>query len=93
MQHPFTSYQAYLERYRLFWSEEGDDRPPMMTEENFQHTFQLLRESYGNYRDLINQGQEEEAAHYYANVINSLENDLAIADGSDNFLEKGRFRL
>ncbi|SDW13211.1 hypothetical protein SAMN05444487_101356 [Marininema mesophilum] len=87
--HPFATYDAYKERYRLYWSEEGDHRPPLMSEEQFSNKFKLLRESYGTYRDLLNQGQEEEAAMYYMNVINFLENELAVADGTDNFLQHG----
>ncbi|SFS81672.1 hypothetical protein [Marininema halotolerans] len=87
--HPFTTYEAYQERYRLFWSEEGDHRPPLMSKHQFKGKFQLLRESYITYRDLLTQGQEEEAAMYYMNVINFLENELAIADGTDNFLQQG----
>ena len=81
-----SSYDAYLERYRMFWSEEGDGRPPMLSEEEFRKKFQLLCECYKTYRDLMQDGQEDKAAHYYVNVINSLENELAIADGSDNCL-------
>lgn len=84
----FSTYQAYLERYRTFWSEEGDGRPPILTEGGFQRKFRLLRESYDTYRDLINQGMEQEAANYYTNIINLLENELAIADGFDNFLSE-----
>lgn len=84
----FSTYSAYLDRYRTFWSEEGDGRPPILTEETFHKNFRLLRESYDTYRDMINQGMEQEAANYYANVINLLENELAIADGYDNFLSE-----
>lgn len=82
----FSTYEAYMERYKMFWSEEGDGRPPMLTEEGFRRSFQLLKESYQIYRQLLQQGQEEEAAYYYLNVIQSLENELAVADGADNFL-------
>jgi hypothetical protein len=82
----FSSYEAYLERYRMFWSEEGDGRPPMLSPEEFREKFQLLRECYRTYREMIQDGREDKAADYYVNVINSLENELAIADGSDNFL-------
>ncbi|OYD07694.1 hypothetical protein [Paludifilum halophilum] len=85
----FSSYQAYLDRYKTFYSEEGDNRPPMLSEEDFQENFRLLEESYANYRRMILQGQEEEASYYYLNVINMLENQLAIADGADNFLPEG----
>ncbi|GGA36145.1 hypothetical protein GCM10007416_06290 [Kroppenstedtia guangzhouensis] len=88
MSYQFSTYQAYLERYKTFWSEEGDHRPPILTEESFHNNFRLLRESYDTYRNLINQGMETEAAAYYGNVINSLENELAIADGFDNFLDE-----
>lgn len=82
----FSSYEAYLERYRMFWSEEGDGRPPMLSPGEFREKFQLLRECYRTYREMIQDGREDKAADYYVNVINSLENELAIADGSDNFL-------
>ena len=82
----FSSYEAYLERYRMFWSEEGDGRPPMLSPEEFREKFQLLRECYRTYREMIQDGREDKTADYYVNVINSLENELAIADGSDNFL-------
>ncbi|PTX64892.1 hypothetical protein C8P63_101112 [Melghirimyces profundicolus] len=85
----FSTYEAYLDRYRTFWSEEGDGRPDLLSEEGFETTFRLLQESYQTYRDMMNQGMEEEAAHYYSNVINFLENELAIADGYDNFLDDG----
>ena len=82
----FASYEAYLERYKMFWSEEGDGRPPILSEGEFREKFKLLRECYQTYRELMQDGQEDKAANYYINVINSLENELAIADGSDNFL-------
>lgn len=82
----FSSYEAYLERYRMFWSEEGDSRPPMLSPEEFREKFQLLSECYRTYREMMQDGREDMAAEYYVNVINSLENELAIADGSDNFL-------
>ncbi|EGK12716.1 hypothetical protein ACFQ49_01300 [Kroppenstedtia eburnea] len=88
MSDDFSTYQAYLERYKTFWSEEGDHRPPILTEESFYNNFRLLRESYDTYRSMINQGMEAEAAAYYGNVINLLENELAIADGFDNFLDE-----
>jgi hypothetical protein len=80
----FSTYEAYCERYRMFYNEEGDDRPPMLSAEQFSKQFQLLKESYRAYRDLIQMGQTEQAALYYAQVINSLEDQLAIADASDN---------
>jgi hypothetical protein len=86
MMHPFSSYEAYIERYKMFWSEEGDGRPPILSETEFCKKFQLLKESYRTYWEMIRGGQESEAAHYYLNLINPLENELAIADGADNFL-------
>lgn len=85
MEQDFSTYEAYLERYRLFYSEEGDGRPPIMSEIDFQHRFNLLRDSYQIYQQFIDMGQVEEGSHYYQNVINGLEDQLAIADGSDNF--------
>lgn len=83
----FETYEAYMERYKMFWSEEGDGRPPMLEKREFQRKFALLRDSYQTYWGLIQSGQEDQAAHYYLNVINSLENELAIADGADNFID------
>lgn len=83
----FTSYEAYLERYKLFYSEEGDQRPPMMSPEEFHMRFDLLRDSYKIYQQYIDMGQVEEGAIYYQNVINHLENQLAIADGLNNFTQ------
>ncbi|PTM59451.1 hypothetical protein [Desmospora activa] len=87
--YPFHTYEAYLDRYRTFWSEEGDGRPGIMDESDFSRCMKLLRESYDNYQGLLISGQEEEAATYYGHVIHALENQLAIADGSDNFLPPG----
>ncbi|MGA9172703.1 MAG: hypothetical protein WBZ33_01815 [Thermoactinomyces sp.] len=84
----FTSYDAYMERYKTFYNEEGDGRPPLMEEPEFNKTFQLLAESYETYENLIEMGHLDQAATYYANVINSLENRLAIADASDNFRKR-----
>jgi hypothetical protein len=81
----FSSYEAYQERYRMFWSEEGDGRPPMLDRKEFQRTFAALRDSYEAYEDLVQMAKTDQAARYYANVINELENRLAIADASDNF--------
>ncbi|MBA4542606.1 MULTISPECIES: hypothetical protein [Thermoactinomyces] len=81
----FTSYDAYIERYKMFYNEEGDNRPPIMDEPEFNKTFRLLAESYDTYQNLIEMGHMDQAATYYANVINTLENRLAIADASDNF--------
>lgn len=81
----FDSYDAYQERYRLFYSEEGDQRPPMMNEEEFHERFQMLVESYQSYRDLVVMGNQDQANLFYQQVINQLENQLAIADASDNF--------
>lgn len=85
MQSDFSSYEAYLERYRMFYSEEDDQRPPILDRKSFQENFRLLKESYKAYQDLIKMGKMEEASQYYATVINGLENRLAIADASDNF--------
>lgn len=87
--HHFHTYEAYLDRYRTFWSEEGDGRPPIMEEKDFSRCMELLRESYDTYRELLMSGQEEDAAVYYSRVIHALENQLAVADGSDNFLPPG----
>ncbi len=83
---PFETYEAYIERYKMFWSEEGDGRPPMLEKEEFQRKFKLLRDSYKTYWELIKSGEEDKAANYYLNVLNRLENELAIADGADNFI-------
>ncbi|MDR6225016.1 hypothetical protein [Desmospora profundinema] len=85
----FHTYEAYLDRYRTFWSEEGDGRPSLMEESEFNRCMKLLQESYDNYRGLLMSGQEEEAAGFYGRVIHALENQLAIADGTDNFLPPG----
>jgi hypothetical protein len=87
--HDFYSFEAYRDRYRTFWSEEGDGRPPLMEEDEFQRCMELLRESYDNYRGLLLSGREEQAAGFYSTVIHALENQLAIADGTDNFLPPG----
>lgn len=81
----FASYEAYLERYKMFYNEEGDGRPPIISRKQFQKTFQLLKDSYQAYEDMLQLGHVEQAAHYYRQVINRLENTLAIADASDNF--------
>jgi hypothetical protein len=85
MERDFASYEAYLERYKMFWSEEGDGRPPLHDEQEFKRLFRLLEESYRAYRDLVQMGNMDQAANYYAQVINPLENELAIADAADNF--------
>lgn len=85
MHSDFLSYEAYLERYKMFYNEEGDDRPPILDQTEFQEHFRLLKQSYEVYEDLVRMGKMDEAAQYYAHVINDLENRLAIADASDNF--------
>lgn len=85
MNQDFSSYDAYLERYRLFYDEEGDGRPPMISQEEFQQLFALLRDSYEVYQQYVDMGNVEQGAIYYQSVINGLENQLAIADGTDNF--------
>lgn len=87
---PFESYEAYLDRYKLFYSEEGDHRPPIMSEEEFQESFRALQHSYIAYQDMLKMGHMEQAQNYYQSLINDLENQLAIADASDNF---GQFIL
>ena len=82
---PFQSYQAYLERYKMYYNEEGDNRPEVLTAEQFEEQFQILRDSYQAYHDLIQMGHTTEASLYYSQIINQLENQLAIADASDNF--------
>lgn len=82
----FSTYEAYLDRYRTFWSDVEDQRLPLLSEEDFNQNFRLLGDSYRTYREMVHQGMEEEAAHYYTRVINPLENELAIADGFNNFL-------
>jgi len=79
-----SSYDGYLERYRMYWSEEGADRPPMLSPEEYREKYKLLCECYRIYWQLMRDGEKDKAANYYINVINSLENELAIADGSDN---------
>jgi hypothetical protein len=81
----FATYEAYLDRYKTFYDEEGDGRPGMLTAEQFQEHFELLQESYQSYHDLIQMGHISEASLYYSQIINQLENQLAIADASDNF--------
>lgn len=84
----FSSYEAYMERYKMFYNEEGDGRPPILSEAQFAEYFQLLKESYEAYEQLVQMGQSEEARNYYQQVINELEDLLAIADASDNFSRK-----
>lgn len=74
----------------MFYSEEGDGRPPILSEEEFQENFRALQHSYIAYQDLIKMGHMEQAQMYYQSLINNLENQLAIADASDNF---GQFIL
>ncbi|SEN05568.1 hypothetical protein [Lihuaxuella thermophila] len=81
----FASYDAYLERYKMFYNEEGDGRPPLLNEDEFQKAFRLLKDSYNTYQDLLDMGEMDQAQNYYAQIINKLENELAIADASDNF--------
>lgn len=81
----FTSYEAYLERYQTFYDEELDDRPPVLDREQFTRLFQLLKESYQTYEEMLRMGKQEQAGQYYRSVINGLENQLAISDASDNF--------
>jgi hypothetical protein len=83
----FPSYEAYLERYKMFYSEEGDHRPPILEQNDFHHYFNVLRDSYQSLADLRAMGKFEQARQYYQEVINPLENLLAIADGSNNFTE------
>lgn len=90
MAKPFESYEAYLDRYKTFYSEEGDHRPPIMSEEEFQENFRALRHSYIAYQDMLKMGHMDQAQIYYQSLINDLENQLAIADASDNF---GQFIL
>ncbi|MBA4600732.1 hypothetical protein [Thermoactinomyces mirandus] len=85
MNHDFYSYEAYLERYKTFYDEEGDNRPPILEREQFFRLLQLLKESYETYKEMAQLGHMEQAANYYSSVINDLENKLAIADASDNF--------
>jgi hypothetical protein len=82
---PFTTYEAYLDRYKTYYNEEGDGRPPVLSAHEFTEQFQLLHNSYQAYHDLIQMGHTDQAALYYVNVINQLEDQLAIADGSNNF--------
>ena len=84
MNEEFTSYEAYLKRYQAFYDEE-DSRPPRLKREEFNRLFQLLKESYQTYEEMLSMGKREEAGHYYSSVINDLENQLAISDASDNF--------
>ncbi|GGE14835.1 hypothetical protein GCM10011571_15440 [Marinithermofilum abyssi] len=86
MTREFFTYEAYIDRYKTFWSEEGDGRPEIMSREGFQQSMHLLQDCYETYRNMIQLGQEQEASRYYLNIINPLENELAIADGTDNFL-------
>ncbi|WP_131924124.1 hypothetical protein [Hazenella coriacea] len=81
----FSSFEAYIERYKMFYNEEGEGRPPLLSPDEFKNTFRLLQESYQTYKDLMEMGQMDQASNYYAQVINKLENQLAIADASDNF--------
>lgn len=86
--HAFSTYEAYLERYKTYYDEEDDRRPEMLTVQEFTEKFQLLRESYQAYSDLIQMGHTLEASQYYSQIINQLENQLAIADASDNFRQE-----
>ncbi|MBA4493195.1 hypothetical protein ACFO25_07050 [Paenactinomyces guangxiensis] len=79
----FFSYDAYLERYKMFYNEEGDGRPSILSEEQFKGRL-LLKECYQAYEDLVQTGQIDRASNYYSQVINKLENELAMADASDN---------
>ncbi|WP_124727799.1 hypothetical protein [Staphylospora marina] len=91
--HPdFSSYEAYLERYRMFWSEEGDDRPPLLGPDEFRETFEALKKAYEAMEDLERMGKMDEASAYYTGIINDLENQLAIADASDNFRKRAPYR-
>jgi hypothetical protein len=83
----FSTYEAYIERYKMFYSEEGDGRPPILDQSDFQHYFNVLRDSYQTMYDLRAMGKWDQARQYYQEVINPLENLLAIADGSDNFIQ------
>lgn len=74
-----------MERYKLFYDEEGDNRPPVLDREQFTRLFQLLQESYETYKEMMELGHRKQAANYYGSVISDLENKLAIADASDNF--------
>ncbi len=69
----------------MFYDEEGDNRPPILKREQFSRLFQLLKESYGTYKEMVESGDRKQAAKYYSGVISDLENQLAIADASDNF--------
>lgn len=84
----FSTYEAYLDRYKTYYDEEGDQRPGILTSEEFNEQFQILRESYQAYHDLIQMGHTTEASLYYSQIINQLENQLAIADASDNFRQE-----
>ncbi|WP_028775361.1 hypothetical protein [Shimazuella kribbensis] len=84
----FYTYEAYLDRYKAYYDEEGDSRPGMLTVHEFEQQFQLLHDSYQAYHDLIQMGHTAEASLYYSQIINQLENQLAIADASDNFKQE-----
>lgn len=84
----FSTYEAYIDRYKTYYDEEGDERPRILSAEEFTDQFQLLRESYQAYYDLIQMGHTTEASLYYSQIINQLENQLAIADASDNFRQE-----
>lgn len=81
----FSSYEAYVERYNTFYDEEEKNRPPLMSREEFQQRFNLLRDSYQVYQQYLDMGEVDSGANYYRSIINQLENQLAIADASDNF--------
>jgi hypothetical protein len=85
---PFSTYEAYLDRYKTYYDEEGDGRPGMLSAHEFEEQFQLLRDSYQAYHDLIQMGHTTEASLYYSQIINQLENQLTIADASDNFRQE-----
>jgi len=85
-----SSYDAYVARYQMYWSEEGTGRPPMLSPEEYREKYKLLCECYRTYWEMMRDGRKDKAANYYINVINSLENELAIADGSDNCPVEGQ---
>ena len=58
-----SSYDDYLKRYRMFWSEEGDDRPPMLSREEYREKYGLLCECYRTYWELMQGGTGGQGGH------------------------------
>ncbi|MBD1371192.1 hypothetical protein IC620_02315 [Hazenella sp. IB182357] len=84
MHSQFFTYDAYKERYQLFYSDPDTEKPNMLAPAQFTEQLQLLKDSYQVYDDLVQMGRIQQASTYFYSVVNHLENQLAIADASDN---------